>query len=211
MYTESSYLGASDFLARIDRDWDWLVNIVGPCTHQPRPAREPYEALIRAVAYQQLHAKAGDAILVRLFGLYADTCPTPEQLLETNTEKLKPCGFSMRKIETLYGIARGVLDGTVPSFLEACTMTDAELIDRVTSLKGIGKWTAEMLLIYTLSRMDILPADDFGVKDGYQRLKSLEKAPNNKTMSIIGEAWSPYRTIAAWYLWRVPRIKASTT
>ncbi|HYG13317.1 MAG TPA: DNA-3-methyladenine glycosylase 2 family protein, partial [Methylophilaceae bacterium] len=186
-------------------DWASLIELVGPCTHRPRPEREPYEALMRAVAYQQLHVKAGDAILGRLLAMKNGLMPTPEQLLALDLEALRSCGFSVRKIETLRGIAIGALNGLVPDRATAERLSDDELIQGLTGLRGIGRWTVEMLLIYTLNRMDILPADDFGVRDGYRRLKTLDQTPGPREIQQLGEAWQPYRTVAAWYLWRVPR------
>jgi DNA-3-methyladenine glycosylase II len=199
------YQSATSYLSQLDADWAKLVETVGPCTHQPRPEREPYEALIRAVAYQQLHVKAGDAILGRLLALNAGSIPAPQQLLDLNFETLRGCGFSMRKIETLRGIAEGVLSGIVPNRQAAEQMTNDTLVQHLVSLRGIGRWTVEMLLIYTLSREDILPVDDFGVREGYKRLKRMDKAPTPQQLKQLGEAWSPYRTLASWYLWRVPR------
>ncbi|MGE8100518.1 DNA-3-methyladenine glycosylase family protein [Pseudomonas fluorescens] len=199
------YHPASHYLSAIDPDWARHIAAIGPCLHQPKPARDPYEALVRAIAYQQLHAKAGDAILGRLIALFPDSLfPTPEQLLACEFEVLRSCGFSGSKIATLQGIAQGALEGLVPDRSNALAMSDDELIERLTRLRGVGRWTVEMLLIYTLERMDILPADDFGVRDGYRRLKGLEQQPSRKQMVDIGQAWSPYRTVAAWYLWRVP-------
>ncbi|WP_242618325.1 DNA-3-methyladenine glycosylase family protein [Edaphobacter modestus] len=181
-----------------------MVSDIGECTHKPRPDREPYEALIRAVAYQQLHAKAGDAILGKLLALFgSNRFPGAAQLLAADVSELRACGFSARKVETLRAIAEGSLTGLVPLRDDAEHMTDDELIARLTSLKGIGRWTVEMLLIYTLERMDVLPADDFGVREGYRRLKSIPVAPTKKEMEKFGHRWSPYRTLAAWYLWRL--------
>lgn len=200
------YSSASQFLATLDLDWARLVATIGPCLHQPKPAREPYEALVRAIAYQQLHARAGDAIVARLLALFPEQVfPSPEQLLASDISVLRGCGFSASKIATLHGIAAATLDGTVPGYREAQTMDDQTLIERLTRLRGIGRWTVEMLLIYTLERADILPADDFGVRDGYRRLKGLSDAPKPRAMSDLGAAWSPHRTAAAWYLWRVPK------
>lgn len=193
-------------LASIDADWRKLIKQVGPCTHTPKPAREPYEALIRAIAYQQLHAKAGDAILAKfmaLFGKYK--FPSPNRILAANFDSLRACGFSGRKIETIRGIASGSLSGLVPSRRDADGMSDEDLVSRLTALKGVGRWTVEMILIYTLERMDVLPADDFGVREGHRRLKSLPKALSATEVGREGKRWSPYRTVAAWYLWRVPR------
>jgi DNA-3-methyladenine glycosylase II len=200
------YQEAAAHLSGIDADWARLITLVGPCTLRPKPAREPYEALVRAVAYQQLHAKAGDALLARLTGLYPDTpFPSPAQLLATDFDALRACGFSGPKIRTIHGIAEAAQTGLVPARDAAIDMTDDALIRRLVSLKGIGRWTVEMLLIYTLERIDVLPADDFGVREGYRVLKSLDLAPSAKIIGQLGAAWSPYRTVAAWYLWRIPR------
>ena len=199
------YQAATEFLSALDDDWAALIATVGACTFATRPEREPYQALVRAVAYQQLHGKAGDAILKRFLAIYGDVFPTPNQLLATEFDALRACGFSGRKIETIKGIAEGALSGLVPSRLEAEAMPDEELIKRLVTLKGIGRWTVEMLLIFTLERLDVLPADDFGVVEGYKRLKKLEAAPKRKEIAEIGKVWSPHRTIASWYLWRVPK------
>ena len=206
MQAANNYQSATDYLAKLDADWAQLIALVGPCSFTPKPAREPYEALIRAVAYQQLHAKAGDAILNRLLSIYGHEFPSPHHLLSTSFETLRACGFSAKKIETISGIASAALTGIVPTRTQADLMTDEDLIARLVTLKGIGRWTVEMLLIFTLERMDVLPADDFGVAHGYQRLKKLATAPKRKELSEIAQAWSPHRTIASWYLWRVPKI-----
>lgn len=202
----SPYTDASAFLASVDADWARLVAQVGPCGHKPKPAREPYEALVRAVAYQQLHVKAGDAILARMLALHSQQAfPSPAQLLDTGFDAMRGCGFSARKIETIRSIATATLDGVVPDLASALSLPDEELVTRLSALKGIGRWTVEMFLIYSLGRPDILPADDFGVREGYRLLKSQPVAPPAKAMAALGQAWSPYRTAAAWYLWRVPR------
>lgn len=207
------HAAASTYLASIDADWARAIEQIGPCLHEAKPAREPFEALVRAVAYQQLHVKAGDAIIARLLALAPELAfPTPQRLLGADFDAMRACGFSARKIETIRGIAEATLNGVVPGRDDALALGDEELIDRLTTLKGIGRWTVEMFLIYTLARDDILPADDFGVREGYRLLKSLDAAPSAKTMAAIGTAWSPYRTAASWYLWRMPRpAKASAT
>ncbi|MGN7104425.1 DNA-3-methyladenine glycosylase family protein [Ralstonia holmesii] len=203
--SESAYRQATTFLATLDEDWARHIAAIGPCRHTAKPGREPYEALIRAIAYQQLHAKAGDAILGRFLALYpAAAFPAPQQVLATEEAALRACGFSATKLATIRGIAQAALDGVVPTREHALTMSDEALVDRLVTLRGVGRWTVEMLLIYTLERSDILPADDFGVRDGYRRLKRLDTTPTRKQMETLGLAWSPYRTVAAWYLWRVP-------
>jgi len=203
-----AYLRAAEFLSGLDTDWARHVATVGPCRHEAKPAREPYEALVRAIAYQQLHAKAGDAILGRLLALYPSVpFPAPEQLLAGDPELQRACGFSAAKLATIRGIARAAVEGIVPSLVEARRLADAVLIERLTSLRGVGRWTVEMFLIYSLERSDILPVDDFGVREGYRRLKGLEKAPTPRLMREIGQVWSPWRTVAAWYLWRLPAVR----
>lgn len=200
-----TYQRAEQQLASLDADWARLIGQIGSCTLQQRPEQEPYESLLRAVAHQQLHGRAADAILSRLLELHGGRLPTPEQLLQQEFAQLRDCGFSARKIETLRTIAGAAQTGQVPSRKQALRLTDEALIERLVALKGIGRWTVEMLLIFTLGRLDILPVDDYGVRDGYRRLKQLDKAPTPKELRQIGQAWSPYRTIASWYLWQVPR------
>lgn len=198
------YAPASTFLASLDEDWQRHICSIGPCLHQPHPARDPYESLVRAIAYQQLHARAGDAIVGRLRGLFpSNTFPKPEEILAAGFDPLRSCGFSASKVATIQGIAQATLDGVVPDYATALAMGDEALIERLICLRGVGRWTVEMLLIYSLERPDILPADDFGVREGYRRLKGLEMQPTRKQMIEIGLAWRPYRTAASWYLWRV--------
>ncbi|WDY57309.1 DNA-3-methyladenine glycosylase family protein [Pseudomonas sp. PSKL.D1] len=201
--TPEAYCEASAYLAGMDPDWARHIAAVGPCLHQATPGREPYEALVRAIAYQQLHARAAEAILGRLLALFPEcSFPAPQQLLGVPPETMRACGFSASKLATVQGIAQATLDGKVPCRNEALAMSDESLIERLVALRGVGRWTVEMLLIYSLERSDILPVDDFGVREGYRRLKGMDKAPTPAKMRAIGGAWSPYRTIAAWYLWR---------
>ena len=200
------YAQATQFLSAIDDDWAQLISTVGACTlnTETEPELSPYQALVQAVAYQQLHGKAGAAIFARFKNLFGGF-PSPEQLIAAQFDDLRACGFSGRKIETIQGIADGAVSGLVPSRELTDSLSNEELIARLITLKGIGQWTVEMMLIFTLNHMDILPADDFGVCEGYKRLKKLQAAPKRKEMAAIGSAWSPHRTVASWYLWRVPK------
>jgi DNA-3-methyladenine glycosylase II len=205
----SVYAEAIQFLSNIDADWAQLINTVGACTlaAETEPELSPYEALVQAVAYQQLHAKAADAIFTRFKNLFKGF-PLPEQLLAANFDDLRACGFSARKIETIQGIALGATNGLVPSREAAEAMTNEALIERLITLKGIGRWTVEMMLTFTFERMDILAVDDFAIVAGYTRLKKLSSPPKPKQMAEIGKAWAPYRTVASWYLWRMPKASA---
>ena len=204
MMTQNKHQQATDFLSAIDADWASLIATVGACQFTAKSERNPYEALVRAVAYQQLHTKAGDAILAKFIAHFGQF-PLPQQLVSAEFDDLRACGFSGRKIETLKGIAQGAIAGLVPPRDIADTLSNEALIARLVTLKGIGQWTVEMMLMFTLERMDILPADDFAVVEGYKRLKKLESAPKRKEITEIGKAWSPHRTVASWYLWRVPK------
>lgn len=210
MSSFSRYDNSIAFLAKVDDDWARLIELVGPCRHDSKAAREPYEALVRAIAYQQLTARAGDAIIGRLKALFEDRdFPRPEELIAADFDAMRACGFSASKIATIKAIAEGALTGIVPSREDAVTMDDETLIKQMIIIKGVGRWTVEMLLMYSLQRMDVLPVDDFGVREGYRALKSLAEQPKPKELRKISEAWSPHRTVAAWYLWRMPRERGN--
>ena len=190
-------------LMTIDPAMAALCRRIGPCRLVVDRAREPYEALIRAIAHQQLHGRAAELILGRFVALYAGTeFPTPEAVLATDEAALRACGFSGGKIAAVRDIARHAIGGGVPTRRAAARLDDATLIERLTAIRGVGRWTVEMLLMFTLGRPDILPIDDFGVREGYRLLHALQAQPKPKELGRIGEAWAPYRTTAAWYLWR---------
>lgn len=197
---------ASRFLANLDPHWQQLVATVGPCQLAARPEREPYEALVRSIAYQQLHGKAAAAILGRFLALYPGSrFPSPQQLLNTDPAQQKACGFSSRKVDTIRGLATATEQGVVPTREQALVLSNEELIARLTTLQGIGRWTVQMLLIFNLERADILPVDDFGVREGYRRLRVQPSAPTPRELKALGESWQPWRSVASWYLWQVPK------
>ena len=186
-----------------DRRFAALIRRVGPPQLVVEHRRSPYEALTRAIAHQQLHGRAAQAILGRFAALYpGQSFPTPAQVLATEDATLRACGFSATKIACLRAIAAGALDGTVPTRRESTRLSDAALIEQLTTIRGVGRWTVEMLLIFTLGRPDVLPVDDFGVRDGYRALHKLEAQPKPRELAEIGLVWAPFRSLAAWYLWR---------
>jgi len=195
-------LAARRHLMRQDADLAALIRRVGRCGLQVDRAREPYESLIRAIAYQQLHGRAAEAILGRLVALAPAPFPEPDWLLAQPEEALRACGFSGSKIRAMHAVCEGRLSGLVPTRRQAARLADEALIERLVSLRGIGRWTVEMLLIFTLGRMDVMPVDDFGVREGYRRIKALDAQPKPKELARLTEGWAPYRTIASWYLWR---------
>lgn len=197
---------AVSHLTTADHDWAHLIARIGPCGLKTKPEREPYEALIRAIAYQQLHTRAAEAILGRFLALYPTTLfPSPTNILATKENILRTCGFSAAKITTIRGIAERTLEGVVPNRSVARTLTNEELITRLVPLRGVGRWTVEMLLIHTLERPDVLPVDDFGVREGWRVMKSLSKPPLARELFEIGQTWSPYRSTATWYLWQAAK------
>lgn len=188
---------------RRDRKFAALIRRVGPPRLAVQRGRSPYEALMRAIAHQQLHGRAALAIMARFEALYpADGFPPPDLVLASSVIELRACGFSGAKIAAMRAICAAALDGTVPTRRGSTRLSDEELIERLTSIRGVGRWTVEMLLIFTLGRPDVLPVDDFGVRDGYRQLYGLDVQPKPKALAEIGLAWSPFRSIAAWYLWR---------
>jgi DNA-3-methyladenine glycosylase II len=174
----------------------------GPLKPRPRVFSELYPALLSAVAHQQLHARAAETILGRLTALSPhNTLPDPASLLALPDSTLRACGFSANKTLALQDIARKALDGTIPTTPAAKRLTDAELIARLVAIRGVGQWTVEMLLIFTLRRPDIFPIDDFGVREGYRLLHGLDSQPKPKALGLIATAYAPHRTTAALYLW----------
>ncbi|CAI3932671.1 MULTISPECIES: DNA-3-methyladenine glycosylase family protein [Commensalibacter] len=190
------------FLQEADPDLAKVMWYEKTCRLQVKEKQEPYFALLEAVAGQQLHAKAVTAILNRLKALNNGNLPDAQQLLTFNDTELRNCGFSFRKIATLQKLALATIEEQVPSYIQAQTMSDQELIDLLTQLPGVGEWTVEMFLIFTLGRLDIMPVHDFGIREGWKICKNLTEQPKPKELKEKTLSWSPYRSIGAWYLWR---------
>ena len=179
------------------------IKRTGPCGLKRELDQDPYEALVRAIAFQQLHGNAARAILGRFIALYpAVPFPTPAMALSVDDATMRACGFSASKTAAIRDIAAKAAEGVVPTRRAAMRLTDAALIERLTAIRGVGRWTVEMLLMFTLGRNDILPVDDFGVREGYRVLYELDAQPHPRDMAAIGEAWAPWRSVATWYLWR---------
>lgn len=163
----------------------------------------PYAALVEAVVYQQLNGKAAGTILGRVKALYPRRrFPRPVDLLETRDEDLRAAGLSRAKLAAVKDIARKRLDGVVPTTKEIHAMEDEAIVEQLTTIRGVGRWTVEMLLIFMLGREDVWPVNDYGVRKGYAATYGLEELPEPKKLQELGERWRPYRTLAAWYLWR---------
>jgi DNA-3-methyladenine glycosylase II len=176
----------------------------GDCTLAPAWHWSPYESLIRAVSHQQLTGKVAETILGRFLALFpGESFPQPAQIQAIDDETMRSVGFSRSKIAAIRDICAHAISGVVPDREEAESIIDADLIRRLTVIRGVGQWTVEMLLIFTLGRIDVFPADDFGVKNGLRKARAIESLPSKREMLAVSEPWRPYRTIASWYLWRV--------
>ncbi len=170
--------------------------------NRPKLVR-PFDALAESIAYQQLSGKAAATIFGRVRALYPGRkLLDPQLVLDTPDETLRAAGLSGSKTAALKDLAAKALDGTVPSAAALRRMSDDEIIARLTSVRGIGKWTVEMLLLFDLGRLDVWPVDDYGVRKGFAKTYGWAELPKPKELQEIGEKWRPYRSVAAWYFWR---------
>jgi DNA-3-methyladenine glycosylase II len=190
-------------LSKMDPVMKRLIRDIGPYRLIPRVRRSPFESLARAIAYQQLHEKAAESILRRFTALFpTGRFPQPDDLLAMNEEAIRGAGFSQAKVAALRDLAAKTLDGTVPTGAVARKLDDEAIIERLVAVRGVGRWTVEMLLIFQLGRPDVLPVDDFGLRNGFRIAYGRRSMPMPKEVRRYGERWKPYRTAAAWYLWR---------
>ncbi len=170
---------------------------------KPPALTRPFDALAESIAYQQLNGKAAATIWSRVRALYPRRkYLDPKLVLETLDKRFRAAGLSRSKIAALKDLAAKTLDGTVPSARALARMTDEEIIARLTTVRGIGRWTVEMLLLFDLARPDIWPVHDYGVRKGFAKTFGRRKLPTPKQLLKFGEKWRPYRSVAAWYFWR---------
>ena len=182
----------------------WIAKC-GPYALEPSKLKSPFAALARSIVYQQLHGKAAATILSRVVALFPGTFPTPQQLLEAKEEALRGAGLSRNKLLALRDLAAKTIDGTVPTLARLRRMSDEEIVERLTAVRGIGRWTVEMMLMFRLGRPDVLPATDYGVRKGFARVYGGEMPPP-KALLAYGERWRPYRSVASWYFWRIAEL-----
>ncbi len=175
--------------------------------HEPYPTtfekkKDPYRALVRSVVYQQLSGKAAGTIHGRMIALFPDKDhPDPEDLSAASPELLRTAGLSRQKIAAIQDVSQKRIDGVIPEARKLSRMGNDEIIERLTAARGVGRWTVEMYLMFTLGRPDVLPIDDLGVRKGAEKLYRREFTP--KTLGAYGERWAPFRSAAAWHLWRL--------
>jgi len=186
-----------------------LIARVGPYRIVIRNRRSPFQALVQAVTHQQLNGTAAQTILRRVLALFPDRkFPKPEDILSTPDEQLRAAGLSRAKIASVKDIADKTLAGIIPSSRSIRKMSETEILERLTSVRGVGPWTVEMLLIFTLGRGDVLPATDYGVRKGFALAYGWKELPTPKQLLEHGEKWRPHRSAAAWYLWRALELTA---
>ncbi|MGH8275803.1 MAG: DNA-3-methyladenine glycosylase family protein, partial [Steroidobacteraceae bacterium] len=199
-------------LAQADPVLGGLIRAAGPCRLAPQVECEPFQALAQAIAHQQLNGTAANTILSRLVETCgAGTFPTPARVLAAPVEQLRAAGFSFAKVAALKDLATQALAAVVPDRRVLAQLTDEAIIARLTQVRGIGRWTVEMLLMFTLGRPDVLPVDDFGVRSGFRAAYGLRKLPHPTALAAYGERWKPFRTTAAWYLWRALELERAGT
>ena len=190
-------------LSKADKILGRLIKKVGPYTWKPNKRLSPFETLVKSVAHQQLNGTAANTILKRVMALYPGrSFPAPEDLLATPDERLRAAGLSRAKVASIKDIAAKTMAGVVPTSRAIARMDNDTIISQLTTIRGVGPWTVEMLLMFKLGRMDVLPATDYGIRKGFATTYRLKDLPTPAELLDHGEKWRPYRSIAAWYLWR---------
>ncbi|MCB1325593.1 MAG: DNA-3-methyladenine glycosylase 2 family protein [Spirochaetales bacterium] len=179
-----------------------LIERVGPFRLKPEWEQQPFDALLRAIVFQSVSTLAARKIYGRVLDAIGREADQAGRVLELPPDRLREAGLSWAKVEACRDLARHRLEGRLPARSEAERLSDAELIEAMTRIRGIGRWTVEMLLIFSLGRLDVLPVDDLGVRRGYQLAFRKRREPTAKELRALGESWQPYRSVAAWYLWR---------
>jgi 3-methyladenine DNA glycosylase/8-oxoguanine DNA glycosylase len=180
-----------------------LIARAGVFTMRPEPTQSLFAALFEAIVYQQLSGKAAETILGRVVALYRPRrFPRPGDVLDTPPDRLRAAGLSTAKAAAVRDLAARTLDGTVPSMSRVRRMTDEEIVERLTTVRGVGRWTVEMLLLFRLGRPDVLPLGDLGVRKGFARAINRRGLLDPMVLSRRAERWRPYRSVASWYLWR---------
>ncbi len=185
-----------------------IIEQVGPVRIEIDPEETVFESLATSIIYQQLHGKAAAAILGRFKALFEGTpFPKPEQVLQTPEETLRGTGLSRTKILSMKDLSEKTLSGQLPSRTQAEKLSDEELQNALTQVRGIGPWTAQMLMIFTLGRPDVLPTGDFGVRRGYAAVYKNKKMPTPKQLETAAKIWHPFRSAASWYLWQALELE----
>jgi 3-methyladenine DNA glycosylase/8-oxoguanine DNA glycosylase len=196
---------AVECLSKKDKKMARLISRVGPFRMQMQEMATPFEALARSIVYQQLTGKAAETIYKRVKAIYgSESLPHPKKILSTPDEAFRAAGLSTAKTAAFKDLALKQIEGLVPTLEELHELPDDEIIERLIAIRGIGRWTVEMMLIFKLGRPDVLPVHDYGVRKGYALTygKGVEDLPTPKALDEFGVRWKPFRSVASWYLWR---------
>lgn len=186
-----------------------LISVAGPFSMELRTIHNLFAELARNIIYQQLHANAAGAIHEHVRALFRNKVIRPREVLAAPEEQLLGAGLSRAKLAALKDLALKTIDGTVPKTLASLErMEDEEIIARLTTVRGIGRWTVEMLLIFRLGRADVLPVGDYAIRKGYALAYGLDEMPKPGELTLRAEPWRPFRTVASWYLWRATELPA---
>ncbi len=198
-------------LSKADPAMGRLIERVGPFTMELKATPSIFVALAESIVYQQLHGKAAATIFARLRALFPSghLGPTPEQILRASDARLRGAGLSQAKLLALRDLARRAVAGELPTRTDVHAMDDNTVVERLSEVRGIGLWTVEMLLIFRLARPDVLPVDDYGVRNGFAIAYRKRAMPTAKALARYGQRWAPYRTVASWYLWRAVDLSRS--
>jgi len=190
-------------LREVDAELAAVIERVGSYALEMHETGSLFEAMLRSIVYQQLHGKAAASILARVRAeLERHGGVTPEAATRASDELLRAAGLSRNKLLAIRDLAARCLDGTVPTFAAARKLADAELIERLTAVRGIGPWTVHMLLIFHLGRPDVMPTGDFAIRLAFKKLYRKRKDPTPEHIVKHARKWEPYRSVASWYLWR---------
>jgi 3-methyladenine DNA glycosylase/8-oxoguanine DNA glycosylase len=214
------YAAAIAHLSGADKKLAKIIAKAGPCYLQPENTQSIFESLLESIIYQQLNGRAAATITERVKALFPGEphriktrhgvqagFPSPEQVLAATPELLRSAGLSQNKMLAIRDLAAKALDGTVPAVRAAHKMSDDALVEHLTTVRGIGRWTVEMLLIFRLGRPDVLAVDDYGVRRGFAKMHLMDELPKPKELQALGEKWRPHRSVACWYLWRAADMK----
>jgi 3-methyladenine DNA glycosylase/8-oxoguanine DNA glycosylase len=220
MARKLDHAAAVEHLSRVDRKLARIIAKSGPCGLQPERTQSIFEALLESIIYQQLNGKVAATITNRVKALFPENTrrirtrhveaagfPSPEQILAATPELLRSAGLSQAKMLAIRDLAAKTLDGTVPTVREAHKLSDDELVERLVAVRGIGRWTVEMLLIFRLGRPDVLAVDDYGIRKGFAKIHKMADLPKPKELLAYGERWRPHRSVASWYMWRAAEMK----
>src|ERR1019366_7719907 len=220
MSRKLDHTAALEHLSRADRRLARIIVRSGECRLQQETTQSIFEALLESIIYQQLNGRVAATITARVKALFPENTkrlrtrrglvagfPSPEQILAAPEELLRSAGLSRAKMLEIRDLAAKTLDGPVPTVKQAHRMSDEELIERLDTVRGVGRWTVERLLIFRLGRPDVLAVDDYGIRKGFAKLYKMAELPKPKELQAYGERWRPHRSVACWYLWRAAEMK----